>query len=241
MRNFRMMLFLVPVISLVFLFCSCASSGNAISNEIIDFETDTSTNAQNKSDNLFSNKPSKSTSTKSNTTSSAYFYFEETLENWIVSDYENEFHGELAFTKAFISSEQKMSGKSSAALYCDFKGVLGNSKYAQGVFRINFTQPQNLKGKTIATSIYIPEELVSPQFKASSYGLKLYIKTGLDYSWSDGGIYDIANNLKAGWNRLSFSPVDVNEHDTYELGIQMTKGETSADWSGIIYVDDFSY
>ncbi len=235
MRKYRSMLRLVPIVSLVFLFCSCASSGDAsgYENKLITGQNHSNINSEKTaSEPILSGVSSAKTVT---------YDFEDSLNSWKVSTWENEIHGELAFTKALISTNQKSSGTSSVALACDFKGVLSNSRYAQGVFKIDLDQPVNLKGKTLSANIYIPEELVAPQFKASSYGFKIFIKTGIDYTWSDGGFNDIANDLKAGWNQITFSPVGVNESQTYELGIQMTKGDTSADWSGTIYIDEISY
>ncbi|GEM_PF-1785504 len=244
MKNFRLVLHLVMVVSFVFLFCSCASSGDASSSNY-DKSTPMAdvvkTSVQNQSTSNDESTESQPSPDRAGYSKTVTYDFEESLNSWDVSTWDTGTHGELAFTKASLSTDQKTSGSSSVALYCNFKGMLNNSKYAQGSFKINFEPPVNLKGKILSANIYIPEELISSELKVSSYGIKMYIKTGLDYIWSDGGFNDIANELKPGWNQITFSPVDANESETREIGIQMTKGDTSTDWSGTIYIDDISY
>ncbi|KNY26508.1 hypothetical protein [Pseudobacteroides cellulosolvens] len=167
--------------------------------------------------------------------------FESSLSSWEISNWQSDNDGELGFKDISISNDQKASGSSSAAITANLTGQLGASKTAKGAIKLAFASPVNFTGKKITAKVFIPDTLVSSAFKKASYGLLLYIKTTSTWKWTDGGWIDIANNLKPGWNEISFSPKGVTEDQTMEIGIQMAKGQNAPDWSGKIYFDDISY
>ena len=220
MKNFRVMLSLVLVGSLMVLFSACASKGDAStpSNEKI--------------------QPAGIKEPESKTVNATTYDFEKDLGNWCLSTWESDNNGELGFTNLAISGDQKASGSSSVAITCDMKGENGSAKTTKGAFKLNFDQPVNFKGKVLSAKVYLPEELFADQFKSASFGAVLYIKTTDSYTWSDGGWNDIANSLKPGWNEISYAPIGVKENQTLEMGIMIGKGDAAIDWSGTIYIDD---
>lgn len=151
MKNFKVILALLSVVSLMLSFTACASKSTE-------------------------EEPASETKGVSSADKVSYG-FEGSLENWCISTWESETESELGCTNVAISTDQKASGSSSAAVTCDFKENNESAKTTKGAFKINYDNPINLKGKLLTAKVFIPEELVSEKFKSAPIGVKLYIKT----------------------------------------------------------------
>lgn len=239
MKNFKTMLFLMLTVLLMLFIVACTSQGDAStpgqqeSQPIVDLSESDQTDPDTE-------EPSPEPP-ETETSETMTYGFEGSMDNWVVSDWVSDNDGELGFTKVEVSSDQKASGSSSAAISCEFTGKRGSSRTYKGALKMNFESPVDLRGKIVSAKIYIPDELLSDEFKSNSYGVQLYIKTTDSWTWSDGGWIDVANSLKPGWNEITFAPIGAKESETREIGITLSKGDNSPDWNGTIYIDDISY
>lgn len=246
MHLFRKLTLLVLVVfSVMLLSVGCSSKGKADSpesngatqNEVK--ETPKASESENEKNTVATDAPEEKTSEPQK--SETVYSFEGDLQNWFVSDWKSDNDGELAFTGAKVSADQKLSGSSSSAIDCKFVGKPGSSQAAKGAFKAVFENPIDLSGKVISANIYVPESLFTQEFVENSLGAKIYIKTTDNWTWSDGGWVNIATDMKPGWNKIIFAPIGVKEKQTKEIGIHISKGDNSPDWSGTIYIDDISY
>jgi len=249
MKDSKVILILALILSFMLFVTACSSKGNAsspddeqIQKENLQTITDvTNTTQEETSPKKVEDEDPLTEAIENEPTNKVNFGFEGDMEGWQLSNWESETDGELGCISAEISAEQKASGSSSVAIACDFKGQLGSSKTTKGAFKINFDEPIDLSGKILSVKVYVPEDLQAEQFISAPYGFKLYIKTTDNWTWSDGGWVDIPNTLQPGWNEIIFAPIGVKEKETREIGIQISKGDNSPDWSGTIYIDDISY
>ncbi len=232
-----------------FLVVSCASKKTPTSTEteptntpaVVNTNTPTPTNttASGATATPTNTTASGATATPTNTQVPALYNFDSTWQGWTVSNYSSPPNdGELGITNAVVSNSQVYAGAGAAELTCNFTGDLGNTTTAKGAFKIGLTTPENLTGKTITVHVYVPTNITQPPYSSTPYGAKVYIKTGTNFTWADGGWNNL---LTPGWNTFTFSPSGVGEADTREVGVQISKGTGTPDWQGTIYVDEVNW